>query len=315
MQNKKIQIGPVTLVLGAGASRGVSYARKTDVASPLDRDFFDLLQRLEPRDRDEAAVGWVLEKISTLPFDYRRSLERTFYTLHLRSYLRRKLSGTHKSEEEAVVSHFARAVVALLRKAHGTHICENHNHLLRNLGLDDAVISFNYDLVIERALSGDAAANGVNFSPAIYRLEPNDQPTPHLPKILKLHGSVNWELDGHRFRVRTSSWDELKDTPGYRGYSGEGTKFPIFLPFWDKEVTKGAWLPLWKQAHLQLKKTKVILCLGIFITSYRCESARTLHGFNLGWRHKHEVVRDRPIASNARSLARASPECTILGVR
>ncbi len=124
----------VTFVLGAGASRAVSYARTTDVPSPLDRDFFDLLQRLEAKEKDEAAVSWVLEKMATLPFEYRRSLEKAFYTLHLRSYLRRKLAGADNSEEEAVVSHFARAVVALLRKAHGTHTCENHKYVLQGLG-------------------------------------------------------------------------------------------------------------------------------------------------------------------------------------
>src|ERR1700726_1242520 len=94
--------GSVTFVLGAGA-RAVSYARRTDVASPLDRDFFDLLQRLQAKEKDDVAVRWVLGKILTLPFEYRRSLERAFYTLHLRSYLQRKLSGTDESEEEAVV--------------------------------------------------------------------------------------------------------------------------------------------------------------------------------------------------------------------
>jgi hypothetical protein len=40
-------MGRVTLVLGAGASRGVSYAHQGRIPSPLDGDFFDLLQRLE----------------------------------------------------------------------------------------------------------------------------------------------------------------------------------------------------------------------------------------------------------------------------
>jgi hypothetical protein len=254
--------GSVTFVLGAGASRSVSYAGTTDILSPLDRDFFDLLQRLEPRERDEAAVGWVLERMLGLPFEYRRSLERTFYTLHLRSYLRRKLSGADRTEEEAVVSHFARALVALLRKAHGVRVCDNHRYLLEGLDRNDAVISFNYDLVVERAVRGDAEARGAEFSPSIYRLQPDILPPPALAKILKLHGSVNWDLNGDQFRVRTTCWDDLDDTPGYRGYSGEGTRFPIFLPFWDKQVTRGPWLPLWKKAHQQLQRTNYIIVWG-----------------------------------------------------
>jgi SIR2-like protein len=260
---KKEGHGSVTFVLGAGASRSVSYARNTDVPSPLDRDFFDLLQRLEPQEKDEAAVGWVVEKMLTLPFEYRRSLERAFYTLHLRSYLRRKLtSAVEKTEEEAVVSHFARALVALLRKAHGVRTCENHEYLLQGLGRNDAVITFNYDLVAERALRGHAEVNEVPFVPGIYRLKPDDQPDFEFPKILKLHGSVNWRMEGDAFHVRTTDWGNFDDTPGYRGYSGEGTRFPIFLPFWDKQVTRGPWLPLWQKAHQQLKKTEYIVVWG-----------------------------------------------------
>jgi SIR2-like domain len=254
--------GSATFVLGAGASRSVSYAGTTDVLSPLDRDFFDLLQRLEPKEKDEAAVGWVVERMSNLPFDYRRSLERTFYTLHMRSYLRRKLSGADRSEEEEVVGHFARAFVALLRKAHGLHTCDYHKNLLAGLARSDAIISFNYDLVVERALRADAEVREVAFSPLTYRLRRDDRPVPTLPKVLKLHGSVNWDLNGEQFRVRTTTWDDFENTPGYRGYSGDGTQFPIFLPFWDKQVTRGPWLRLWRKAHQQLQKTKYIIVWG-----------------------------------------------------
>lgn len=50
--------GNITFVLGAGVSRAVSYPQKSDILSPLDRDFFDLLQRLDPKEKDELAVQW-----------------------------------------------------------------------------------------------------------------------------------------------------------------------------------------------------------------------------------------------------------------
>jgi len=50
-------LGPMahrtTLLLGAGASRAVSYAGKRSTRSPLDADFFELLQRGETKDKDE----------------------------------------------------------------------------------------------------------------------------------------------------------------------------------------------------------------------------------------------------------------------
>jgi hypothetical protein len=120
-------MGRVTLVLGAGASRGVSYAHQGRIPSPLDGDFFDLLQRLEPSDRDEPAVKFILHQCSTIAdYELRRSMERALYTLHLRAYLREKLLGDPKAEHETelLVGNFARAVQSLLRAAHGKRVCE-----------------------------------------------------------------------------------------------------------------------------------------------------------------------------------------------
>jgi hypothetical protein len=54
----------ITLVLGAGASRAVSYASKRRILSPLDCDFFELLQKIDPASKDEPAVteliAWIL---------------------------------------------------------------------------------------------------------------------------------------------------------------------------------------------------------------------------------------------------------------
>jgi hypothetical protein len=50
---------PRAVVLGAGASRSVSYAHEREQPSPLDSDFFDLLNRLEPHTEDIAAVQFV----------------------------------------------------------------------------------------------------------------------------------------------------------------------------------------------------------------------------------------------------------------
>jgi SIR2-like domain len=141
-------------------------------------------------------------------------------------------------------------------------VCQNHQYLLAGLDRNDAVISFNYDLVVERALRPDAATRGVEFSPVIYRLQESDKSVADFPKVLKLHGSVNWDLNADQFRVRTTSWEDLDHAPGYRGYSGDGTRFPIFLRFWDKQVTRGPWLPLWKKAYQQLQKASFIVVWG-----------------------------------------------------
>lgn len=80
----------IALVLGAGASRGVSYADKYDIQSPLDADVFDLLQRVDAGSSDEQAVRSVVAQAQGLPYGFWRSMERTFYTIHLRAYLQAK---------------------------------------------------------------------------------------------------------------------------------------------------------------------------------------------------------------------------------
>jgi hypothetical protein len=104
-------------VLGAGASRGVSYAETAALPSPLDYDFFDLLQRLNRRKRDRKAVKDVLEDVAALPRKYWRSFERAFYTLQLRAYLSKKLKVEEPYKRDSrIVTDFALCMYALLRE-------------------------------------------------------------------------------------------------------------------------------------------------------------------------------------------------------
>ena len=255
---------PVTIVLGAGASRGVSYSNETPVPSPLDGDFFDLLERLQPSDKDEHAVNFVLQQCSTIAdLELRRSMERAFYTLHLRSYLLEKLwnDPKAKAKTEKLVGNFARAVQSLLRASHGTRVCDHHQRLLSPLTETDLVISFNYDLAVERALRQKAERDQALFGPWIYGFENAQRQS--IPLILKLHGSSNWGLASSKeFTVRTRYWSDFDLKPGYRAHEGIGTVFPIFLPFWDKRIEHKPWQALWSLAANALAQTKFLLVWG-----------------------------------------------------
>ncbi|MCI0628918.1 MAG: hypothetical protein L0387_45945 [Acidobacteria bacterium] len=181
----------IALVLGAGASRSVSYAHEGEFPSPLDSDFFDLLQRLPPRKLDAPAVKFVLESLRSLPHEYRRSMERAFYTLHLRAFLSRKLGiNPSKEPEEEVVRSFARCIQALLRKSHLKQVCENHSSVLKRLHSQDVVISFNYDLVAERALRGTAEKRSISFGKWVYGLAARPANTDLPP-----NSQASWEFE------------------------------------------------------------------------------------------------------------------------
>jgi hypothetical protein len=98
-REKSVESLPYAVVLGAGASRSVSYAHDREQPSPLDSDFFDLLIRLEPTNHDTSAVEFVRKQIGALPLHDRRSMERSFYTIHLRAFMARSWEQlrTHRS--------------------------------------------------------------------------------------------------------------------------------------------------------------------------------------------------------------------------
>jgi len=68
-----------------------------------------------------------------------------------------KLSRQSSVGKEAnVVKIFTRCLQAVLRDAHRKRECFNHRDLFRKLHSHDVILSFNYDLVAERALSARA---------------------------------------------------------------------------------------------------------------------------------------------------------------
>jgi|APDOM4702015159_1054818.scaffolds.fasta_scaffold87870_2 hypothetical protein len=168
----------LSLVLGAAASRNVSYEYRADVhmPSPLDSDFFDLLQRLPnlSNGNDQMAINEVLKAARALSYDCWRSFERAFYTLHLHALMAAKLDVPipNQEPESRVVERFIRVLQVLLRAAHGEHSCHHHNWLFKRMGSDDAIISFSYDFVAERALGACAEDRGItDFGPWAYGLE------------------------------------------------------------------------------------------------------------------------------------------------
>jgi hypothetical protein len=255
----------IAFVLGAGASRGVSYANLGDIPSPLDGDFFDLLQRLAPHAKDRESVDRVLSWVLPLPGEFRCSMERTFYTLHQQAYLRRHLITDDKGVgEEEVVGNFARVVQAILRAAHGQKICTFHEKLFGSLGNEDSIVSFNYDLVVERALMKRADRERVPFERGRYALSGPSTKENDFPTILKLHGSSNWVWNESRtdFELRDKKWKDFEKSPRYMRHSTHRTDFPIFLPFWDKRIEQGPWLGLWRSAYQRLRKAKVLFVWG-----------------------------------------------------
>src|ERR1035437_8081663 len=161
---KKSSVGPAvkTVLLGAGASRGVSYRPEMQMDSPLDSDFYDLLLRLHvnmKRKKLQRRIYKAKHYITDLARsgvgeNLWGSMEKLFYSSHVRETMRQMIEPTKDGIDSVkeLEEHFAVAIQSLLPVAHGTERCDFHQNLFQRLSENDAVVTFNYDLVAERAL-------------------------------------------------------------------------------------------------------------------------------------------------------------------
>ena len=252
-----------TLVLGAGASRAVSYASKRRILSPLDCDFFELLQKIEPTSKDEPAVLELIQWILASGDGVWSSMERTFYTLYMRARMSEVLFPEERLEADVarLLNGFTRAIDALLREAHGKNSCDYHIELLQKMRAGDGVVTFNYDLVAERAIKKLPSIPA--FGEWVYGFGDRPAHQGRVPTLYKLHGSVNWvyDEDGEHFGVRQKSWADFDEEPGYRAHSMKSL-FAIMLPYWDKKVEEHPWSQIWRQAAAHLNKTSRLIVWG-----------------------------------------------------
>jgi hypothetical protein len=158
---------------------------------------------------------------------------------------------------------FFRAVGCLLEEStEGAQCaCTHHQALASALQAGDAVLTFNYDTLMDAALRasggnrwrardgyGVRITHGANLwdSPKVAS-RPYSRPI----KLLKLHGSLNWEWNG------TSQSVTLKRSP----YNPD--KLLIIPPAVNKDITGHPVLSsVWKEARLALRSARVIVVIG-----------------------------------------------------
>jgi hypothetical protein len=281
----------ITVILGAGASRDVSYATGEgcsggdlgpSMPSPLDGDFFDLLQQLATRIEEseaKASMRRIIDKV----LNWRgqplwRSMESMFYNLHVSAVLEHKLYCGDRPPDLArqLVNDFLCSIRILLGEAHGRRVCLRHHLLLQELYATDAVLTFNYDFVAEQALA-ELHGAGTPFGDWFYGLGPRSSDGPNeIPTLYKLHGSLNWQLKedsgGETQNARRNwpkTWSEFAQELEYVREEPDGyldddplSRPPVLLPYWEKRVEKGLWLTIWKAAADQLLRTGSLVIWG-----------------------------------------------------
>jgi hypothetical protein len=249
------------VVLGAGATRGGSFvAPDAAVLPPLDADFFQVLQMSETGRSGEARE--LLDHVRTVYGPgLNVGLETVFNNLDAARTFHETFNvgrGRHLQQPARLIDALRTALPGLLGESI-TAECDFHKALASNLYVGDAVVSLNYDCVMDLALSRHA---GFRFDPVRggYGLEVGSG-AEHWKRagrgrraqgsilLLKLHGSLNWEGPDLPLRLRPDPYHPVAD----------GVIAP---PLTNKPVTDEPFRSLWRQARRAVRTMRRLIVIG-----------------------------------------------------
>jgi len=263
MRCSRLQLGEAQtlVILGAGASRGASFVGGALYKPPLDIDYFRLLA-VSPAGRSQQAralLKYVRDNYSpTLDV----SMESVFVELQGAAEFYRDFKidrGRIMGRPQRTIEHFYRVLPQILRHSI-TEDCSHHSRLAAALEPRDAVISLNYDCLIDSALKQHA---GRKWDPAVgYGLRITRGASAwrdwgagraaSVPiRLLKLHGSLNWrDRKGRGLLAVVNPYDRA---------SAKGVIVP---PLGRKPVTEMPFKEVWTEARVRLRAARRLIVIG-----------------------------------------------------
>ncbi len=268
-------------VFGAGATRGCSFvdATKFPCIPPLDRDFFTQLQRVSNPKHHALVKAVMVDVVEMFGSNFDVTMETVFTTLeHTIKML--KTTGESRdfkaNELQQKRDRLKQAVAVVLEESLTAGLtaktCAHHEQFVAKiLQPRDAIISFNYDCVLDDSLhaKGNFKWNshygyGFNLGPGGKRFLGHEHWQPQQPspkeetaKLYKLHGSLHFLISGTDEQPRI----RLKQRP-YTKQAGGGVRFSIIPPEWHKQFDKGAFATLWSKASMAINEARHIVLIG-----------------------------------------------------
>lgn len=250
------------VVLGAGATRGASFAEESRLSPPLDLDFFRILQMSSTGRAGEGRT--LLEHVRE---QYGPALaigmETVFNNLDSAKdfYDNVRVDPGPIPQWPARLIDAFRVVLPALLGETLEDTCAYHSALAYRLRTLDAIVSLNYDCIMDRALctsSGSrfsASRGGYGVDAAAGAAEWQGRARGPSPagsiQLLKLHGSLNWAAPGAplRLRPRTSIYDTVP----------EGVVQP---PLSKKPVSDDPFTSIWRAARLAVRDMRRLVIIG-----------------------------------------------------
>ncbi|HWC47409.1 MAG TPA: SIR2 family protein [Solirubrobacterales bacterium] len=257
------------MILGAGASRGASFADATrQVLPPLDADFFEQAQRID----ESAFKGAGREVIDFVRDEYGTTQMPTLETLFTQAqgyeqFVRQFHSkpGPKPVRYKKQLGYLLELIPRVFEAALAEQECTWHDRIAYAMRKGDTIISFNYDVLIDEALTRLAAGiwkadpgYGVSIADGSSgwsaQRKPGAFPRKEYLRLLKPHGSLNWQLEQNGDPSL-----RLTDDP----YGAVAAKGNIIPPTWDKAILQEwPWKPIWKAASQMLQRTRCLIVVG-----------------------------------------------------
>ncbi len=198
------------IILGAGASKSYQDS-KTQERMPIATDFFSTFNRLEISQNTWVLVGYILnylERFHNLRYDdfreYNEDIEKLHSEIENRLIEAFKLNKNGFNDVDSLLTCNAYVQLnflfnSVINEIQNGSVSKAHIKLAQKLSSNDAILTFNWDTLMDRALEQETSwttDNGYFVTPnLIYRNEwvsCNKSGKTDFPHLIKLHGSTNW---------------------------------------------------------------------------------------------------------------------------
>jgi len=318
-------------VLGAGATRGASFVDpvKNPCLPPLDLDFYAQLQRIANSKHQKTVREVIQDTVDLFGVNFQVTMEAVFTTLEQTARMIETAGENRdfkRSDLDAKKERLMQAIAATLEESlcaggqrTGTE-CDHHQKLVEMMKPKDAIITFNYDCLINETLRQHGAGKwnprygyGLNLGKGRGNLVGYNEWTPSISitkdktiSLYKLHGSLHFLVEGEKVK--------LKHRP-YTKQRGD-LRFTIIPPESTKRYDQGVFKRIWYHAGQALHRARHLVVIGysfpitdshsnaLFRISVRKESLESLVLVNPdreARRRAREVVK-RGLGSNTRVI-------------
>lgn len=268
---------PTVYIFGAGATRGA--LSEETIPPPTDVDFFDIANQIKGR-RTPKLAKIILDNVWKL---YGKTigirLEAAYREIETRATIGEIVKPKNQPKQWGKIQ---RAFTELIRRVYVHTTCneDNNGHLkpkqsqihkdiLKLLKEGDTVITFNYDLLIEESFETAELWNpitgyGTKFGGHTFswgrrwRRSRNHDGNKSKIKLLKLHGSINWEVSGRRLNENPYSVQGANR----KSKTWRNQPISILAPGWKKDIEKKPYCDFWKLAGRELSRCKTLVILG-----------------------------------------------------